>query len=61
MFSAEYLGKEYFVHADVGTDRLIAKIGAGKELKNGEDIELDIDLDHIALFDPSSELRIAIE
>ena len=61
VFSAEYLGKEYFVHADVGTDRLIAKIGAGKELKNGEDIELDIDLDHIALFDPSSELRIAIE
>lgn len=61
VFSAEYLGKEYFVHADIGADRIIAKVGASKELKSGEDIELDLDLDRIALFDPSSELRIALE
>ena len=61
VFSAEYLGKEYFVHADIGSDRIIAKIGAGKELKSGEEIELDIDLDKITLFDSLSELAIPLK
>ena len=61
VFSAEYLGKEYFVHADIGSDRIIAKIGAGKELKSGEEIELDIDLDKITLFDTLSELAIPLK
>ena len=60
VFSAEYLGKEYFVHADVGEDRIIAKTPAREDLESGEEISLQIDLDKIALFDTVSEKAIPI-
>ena len=51
VFSAEYLGKEYFVHADVGEERLIAKLSAKKDIAAHEKISLCFDLGKIHLFD----------
>ena len=51
VFSAEFLGKEYFVHADVGDTRIIAKVSAKKDIAAHEKIKLRFDIDKIHLFD----------
>ena len=51
VFSAEFLGKEYFVHADIGDTRLIAKVSAKKEINSHEKISLQFDIDKVHLFD----------
>ncbi len=61
VFSAEFLGKEYFVHADIGKARLIAKVNAKREISSHENIDLCLDLDRMHLFDAITSDRIPVK
>lgn len=52
--SSEFLGKEYFIHADVGEERLIAKITAVSDIHSHDEISIQMDIDKIHLFDPDT-------
>ena len=56
---AELLGSEYYVHLPYLTYDLVAKVGAEKEIKDNEEIDISFDKKNIHLFDPISENRLA--
>lgn len=55
---AELLGHEYYVHSDFCDIDLVAKLPINHEIKIGDQIAYDFDLDKAHVFDPISELRI---
>ncbi|MDY0385453.1 sn-glycerol-3-phosphate ABC transporter ATP-binding protein UgpC [Trichlorobacter sp.] len=55
---AELLGNEYYAHADFDNEPIIAKIPAGKDIFEGDQINLCFDMDKIHLFDIESGLSI---
>ncbi len=57
--AAELLGQEYYIHALLGSDKLIAKIKATRSYKANEKISLVFNLDKIYLFDPKTTNFIA--
>lgn len=52
--AAELLGQEYYIHALLGSEKLIAKIKATRSYKVDEKISLVFNLDKIYLFDPKT-------
>lgn len=55
---AELLGNEYYVHALIGTDKLIAKVNANQDIKQNDEIYLSFDLDKFHLFDMDTKKLI---
>jgi multiple sugar transport system ATP-binding protein len=55
----ETIGHEVIVHVRCGEDRMVAKLGAHRIPRFGEDMELVMDCDAVHLFDPATEQRIA--
>ena len=55
----ETIGHEVIVHANAGDAMVVAKFGAHRIPKFGEDIELEIDCDAMHLFDVQTEQRLA--
>lgn len=55
---AELLGNEYYVHAFIGDEKVIAKVNAGQNLSAGDAINVAFDLNKIHLFDVITENRI---
>jgi multiple sugar transport system ATP-binding protein len=54
----ETVGHEVIVHARCGEDMLVAKLGAHRIPRFGEQVELELDNDSIHLFDPESGLSL---
>jgi multiple sugar transport system ATP-binding protein len=54
----ETVGHEVIVHARCGADTLVAKLGAHRIPRFGEEIELEMDGERIHLFDPESGLSL---
>lgn len=55
---AELLGREYYVHFNIGEEEVIAKVNSDSLLSEGSPLTLCIDLKHMHLFDKISEERI---
>ncbi len=56
---AELLGHEYYIHCDFCGIDLVAKLPLTHEIKIGDSISYDFDIEKAHVFDPNSELRIA--
>ena len=56
--AAELLGQEYYIHALIGQEKIIAKIDADKSYKINEKISLVFDVNKIHLFDETTSERI---
>ncbi len=56
---AELLGHEYYIHCDFCGIDLVAKLPLTHEIKIGDNISYDFDMDKAHVFDPLSESRIA--
>jgi multiple sugar transport system ATP-binding protein len=54
----ETIGHEVIVHFRSGDDIIIAKLGAHRIPRFGEDIRLALNCDAIHLFDPQTEQRL---
>lgn len=50
----ELLGREYYIHFEIGKESLVAKIIGNDMISLGDDIELGFNTDNIHLFDPVS-------
>jgi len=55
---AELLGNEYYIHALIGKDKLIAKVNANQDIKQNDSIYLSFDLNKFHLFDKESKKLI---
>lgn len=55
---AELLGHEYYVHFNVGSSDVTAKLNSDLSIEAGDEIALKLDLRYLHLFDAHSEQRI---
>lgn len=56
--TAELMGREYIIHFDFGGKEAVARIDAKEEVKAGEHIKIELELEKARLYDPVSELGI---
>ncbi len=59
VFTAELLGQEYYIHANIKDERLISKISAIRDISNHEKMKLVFDLEKIHLFDMMTQKYMA--
>jgi multiple sugar transport system ATP-binding protein len=51
----EYLGNDELIHAKVEGNDIVALLSSDRRVKTGEQVEMVVPLDHLYLFDPTSE------
>lgn len=58
IMQAELLGNEYYAHSLFDDKKIIAKVSANEDVKEGEEMKFAINLDNIHLFDKESTKRL---
>lgn len=54
----ELLGNEYYIHSEIDSKKLIAKVSANEDVENQETLQFALNLDKIHIFDKESTKRL---